>query len=103
MRSVTARSLTSVTIPDSVTSIGDAAFECCTEPDQRNDPRQRHQHRAMAFASCTSLTSVTIPDSVTSIGDAAFSDCTSLTSVTIPDSVTSIGSNASVRFMAAPA
>ncbi len=64
-------SLTSVTIPDSVTSIGDFAFK-----------------------DCTSLTSVTIGNSVTSIGDFAFQDCSSLTSVTIPDSVASIGSYA---------
>ena len=61
-------SLTSVTIGDSVTSIG---YE--------------------AFYNCSSLASVTIPDSVTSIGSSAFSDCSKLTSVTIPDSVTSIG------------
>ena len=58
----------SVTIPDSVTSIGDYAFH-----------------------HCDSLTSVTIGDSVTSIGDYAFRDCGSLTSVIIGDSVTSIG------------
>ncbi len=63
--------LTSVIIPDSVTSIGSGAF-----------------------SGCTGLTSVSIPDSVTSIGGNAFNDCTDLTSITIPDSVTSIGSYA---------
>ncbi len=59
--------LTSITIPNSVTSIGESAF-----------------------SDCSSLTSINIPDSVTSIGRRAFSYCSSLTSITIPDSVTSI-------------
>ena len=59
---------TSVSIPNSVTSIGGSAF-----------------------SGCSSLTSVTIPNSVTSIGGSAFFVCSSLTSVTIPNSVTSIG------------
>ena len=62
--------LTSVTIVNGVTSIGDAAF----------------------YGS--GLTSVTIADGVTSIGDSAFYGCTGLTSVTIPDCVTSIGARA---------
>ena len=63
--------LTSITIPDSVTSIGN-----------------------YAFSGCAGLTSITIPNGVTSIGDGAFAYCSGLTSITIPDSVTSIGCDA---------
>ena len=63
--------LTSVTIPDGVTSIGGGAFY-----------------------GCSGLTSVTIPNSVTSIGESAFWDCSGLTSITIPESVTSISYSA---------
>ncbi len=66
--SVDCSSLTSVTIPSSVTSIG-----------------------LGAFVDCSSLTSVTILEGVTSIGSEAFSGCSSLASVMIPSSVTSIG------------
>ncbi len=63
--------LTSITIGDGVTSIGDRAFW-----------------------GCQSLTSITIPDSVTRIGELAFYKCSSLTSITIGNGVTGIGSNA---------
>jgi hypothetical protein len=61
-------SLKSITIPTSVTSIGNGAFTFCDR-----------------------LQSITIPDGVTSIGDYAFSNCRNLESVEIPNSVTSIG------------
>ena len=84
------RSLTSVTIPNSVTTISDGAFHNCTLTNIiiPNNVISIGMH---AFASCTGLTNVTIGNGVTSIGQNAFSSCTSLTSVTIPNSVTSIG------------
>ena len=81
----------SYTIPNSVTSIGFAAFAGCTSLTSVTIPNSVTSIGGYAFSGCTSLTSVTIPNSVTSIGDATFSGCTSLTSVTIPNSVTSIG------------
>ena len=83
--------LTSITIPDSVTSIDDYAFWGCTGLTSITIPNSVTSIGSKAFSGCTGLISVTIPDSVTSIGSYAFSGCKSLTSVTIPDSVTSIG------------
>ncbi len=87
-------SLTSVTIPDSVTSIGSYAFSGCDSLTSVTIGDGVTSIGIGAFSDCTSLTSIIIPDSVTSIGGSAFAGCTSLTSVTIPDSVTSIGSYA---------
>ena len=84
-------SLTSITIPDSVTEIGTAAFYNCTSLTSITIPDSVTKIGITAFASCDSLTSITIPDSVISIGMYAFFGCTSLTSITIPDSVTEIG------------
>ena len=87
-------SLTSITIPDSVTSIGGGAFSGCSSLTSITIPDSVKSIGKDAFSGCTSLTSITIPDSVTSIGDSAFSGCTSLTSITIPSGVTSIGEDA---------
>ena len=89
--------LTSVDIPDGVTSIGNGAFEICHSLTSITIPDSVTSIGNSAFDSCDSLTSVTIPDSVTSIGDSAFEFCYSLNSITIPDSVTSIGNGAFYR------
>ena len=87
-------SLTSITIPDSVTSIGDEAFANCHGVTSITIPDSVTSIGYGVFYYCYSLTSVTIPDSVTSIGEDAFIGCDSLTSIMIPDSVTSIGGSA---------
>ena len=103
-------SLTSITIPNTVTTIGGDAFYNCpienaTIPTTAISYISKTKLKMVvinggtsignaAFDGCTLLTSVTIEDGVNSIGVYAFSGCTSLTSVIIPNSVTSIKSYA---------
>ena len=87
-------SLTSVTIPNSVTNIGYGVFAACSSLSSITIPNSVTSIGSFAFATCTSLTSIAIPNSVTSIGDWAFRFCTSITSITIPNSVKSIGNHA---------
>ncbi|MBE6322804.1 MAG: leucine-rich repeat domain-containing protein [Bacteroidales bacterium] len=84
-------SLTSVTIPDGVTSINWHAFSGCRSLTSVTIPDGVTFINWYAFSGCCSLTSVTIPNSVTSIGWGAFENCDGLTSVTIPNGVKSIG------------
>ena len=86
--------LTSVTIPQSVTSIGSGAFSYCKNLTSIAIPNSVTSIGNSAFDNCTNLTSIAIPNSVTSIGNSAFYNCTNLTSIAIPNSVTSIGANA---------
>ena len=87
-------SLTSIHIPDSVTSIGKSAFSFCRSLTSIHIPDSVTSIGERAFWGCESLTSIHIPDSVTSIEEKAFSSCGRLTSIHIPDSVTSIGEEA---------
>ena len=83
--------LTSVVIGHSVTSIGWYAFSGCTSLTSITIPNSVTSIGIRAFYGCEGLTSITIPNSVTELGDETFADCTGLTSVTIPNSVTSLG------------
>lgn len=75
-------SLTSVTIPNSVTNIGFAAFDDCSSLTSATIPNSVTTIEKSTFARCSSLTSITIGESVTNIEKFAFDGCSSLTSIT---------------------
>lgn len=83
-----------VTIPDSVTTIGNGAFTVFPGLTSVSIPNSVTNIGDKAFFGCSGLTSVIIPDSVTSIGDSAFMNCSGLTSIEVPLSVASIGKDA---------
>ena len=82
--------LTTIHIPDSVTNIGERAFQGCNYLSSIHIPDGVTSIENRAFFSCGSLTSIHIPDSVTSIGECAFSGCQKLTSITLPQGVKTI-------------
>ena len=86
--------VTSVTIPDSVTSIDDNAFGFCSQLTNISIPNSVTSIGFSAFAHCTSLKSITLPSSLSFISGSLFSGCSQLTTIHIPDSVLSIQSYA---------
>ena len=87
-------SLTSVTIPNSVTTIGGSAFSGCSALTSVNIPNSVTTTGGSAFSGCSALTSVNIPNSVTKIDNHTFEYCSTLTSINIPNSVTAIEEDA---------
>ena len=84
----------SVTIPESVTSIGQFAFESCFSLDSLIIKDAATSIGESAFDGCSHLTTLSLGKNITTIGDYAFQGCSYLTNVTIPQSVTSIGRQA---------
>ena len=82
------------TIPDTVTSIGDRAFENSVGLTGINTGNGVKNIGVCAFNGCTALKNAVIGDSVETIAESAFNYCTSLKSVKLPDSVESIGTSA---------
>lgn len=111
------KNVSSVTIPETVTSIGNSAFNMsmelttvkmgdgvstmgtnvfsgCPKLTDVKLSNSLTSIPANTFSSCTSLTSLEIPETVTSIGDRAFSSCSALQSISLPSSLTQIGNSA---------
>ena len=91
------RNIHSVTIPQSVTSIGDYAFSHCEKMDSLTINDATTSIGSWAFDECYKLTTLSLGKNITTIGDYAFLDCHTLDNVTIPPSVTSIGKSAFYR------
>ena len=87
-------SLTSLTLPSSLQSIGDSAFSYCNSLSSLTLPSSLQSIGDSAFSYCNSLSSLTLPSSLQSIGYRAFSGCKSLSSLTLPSSLQSIGGSA---------
>lgn len=87
-------SVTSVTLPSTIKSIGAAAFADCTALFNVNMPSSLDSIGVSAFNGCVNLGSVQFPNGLRIIGNNAFANCQSLRSATIPNSVTYIGGSA---------
>jgi hypothetical protein len=83
--------LLSITIPNSVNSIGREAFTQCRELERVTISKKIYTISVDAFSQCPKLTGITIPGRVTNIENNAFNGCASLVNITIPKSVKNIG------------
>ena len=83
--------VTSVSLPNTITSIGSSAFADCTSLITVNLPSNLKTIGSGAFNGCINFYTIYIPNGVTSIGASAFNDCKNLSSITIPNTVESIG------------
>ena len=86
--------LTSIIIPNSVTTVEYSAFAYCSSLTSIAIPNSITTIEEDTFCGCSSLANINIPNSVSSIGAYAFNNCKSLTSITIPNNITTIGHNA---------
>ena len=82
--------LKTITLPESVTSIGMWAFANCTKLEQVSFPASLTSIDGCAFENCTALTAVTLPKRLTELGNDVFENCSALKSVWIPKSLTNI-------------
>ena len=86
--------VTSVVIPDTVTSITGSAFYGCVKVNSVTLPDGLTEIGSSAFHFCSSITSITLPSSLITIGDSAFFSCTSLRDFVLPEKLVTIGDNA---------
>ena len=84
-------SLSTITLPNSIKSLGTGAFYDCDTPKTVKLPTGITKIAKQAFYHCGFLQSITIPQSVTEIGAEAFAACSKLTAISLPSALTTIG------------
>ena len=84
------KNLVSVTLPESLTDLGNSTFEYCSNLTTINLPGKLTNIGQEVFSYCSSLSSINLPEGITSIGQEAFSKCTSLSEITWPTNITRI-------------
>lgn len=77
-------------LPETLTFIGDSAFEACAKLDGVKFPEHLNAIGSYAFQNCTSLSQAILPDDLQHFGQAVFAGCTSLTEVSIPHDISRI-------------
>ena len=85
--------ITSVTLPDTLCSIGQSAFSCCTSLKAVYIPEGVTEIGDNAFQSCIALEGVVLPEGLSSVGSGVFKNCISLAAVTLPDSISIISNS----------
>ena len=88
------KNLKRVSIPESVTTIGNSSFKGCTGLTNIILPYGVTTINSYTFRGCTGLTNITLNNGLTTIGNSSFEGCTGLTSITVPDSVMTIADSA---------
>lgn len=83
--------ITSLTLPSTVTSIGERSFSYCGNITELNLPSSLHTIGIQAFLGCSGLTKVDIPEGVVSVAGQAFGGCSNLTEITIPSTTKDFG------------
>ena len=85
--------LTSITLPDTMTFLDDGNFYGCHNLTSVELSKHIANIGVSEFSQCFNLMDITIPNGVTNIGPFAFQSCLSLSTITLPDSIVSIGQN----------
>ena len=84
------KTVTSVTLPSTISKIGQYCFADCEQMKSVNIPSAIKTISQYTFSNCRSLTSIEIPSGVTRLGEYCFSGCSGIASIKIPAAVTEI-------------